>query len=167
MNFIINKKKNETKQINIENLNHYDQAHSLRLTLKSELIRDTLTHSSSTFISIMATSSSISRFSSTLLRNNHTVQLRSSTNLQLIFPKHLELNHKLITCRATRSSAVARATISEVVVVSSGVAEKGKEEGRALRVGLICGGPSAERGISLNSARSVLDHLQVHAISLS
>lgn len=47
-----------------------------------------------------------------------------------------------------------------MVVVSSGVAEKGKEEGRALRVGLICGGPSAERGISLNSARSVLDHLQ-------
>jgi len=45
------------------------------------------------------------------------------------------------------------------------VVEKGKEEGKALRVGLICGGPSAERGISLNSARSVLDHLQVHAIS--
>lgn len=35
------------------------------------------------------------------------------------------------------------------------------EEGRILRVGLICGGPSAERGISLNSARSVLDHIQV------
>ncbi|XP_041996720.1 uncharacterized protein LOC121746842 [Salvia splendens] len=34
------------------------------------------------------------------------------------------------------------------------------EEGRILRVGLICGGPSAERGISLNSARSVLDHIQ-------
>ncbi|MBI4094055.1 hypothetical protein HY417_03760 [Candidatus Kaiserbacteria bacterium] len=29
-----------------------------------------------------------------------------------------------------------------------------------LQVGLICGGPSPERGISLNSARSVLDHLQ-------
>lgn len=28
-----------------------------------------------------------------------------------------------------------------------------------LRIALICGGPSAERGISLNSARSVLDHL--------
>ncbi|KAJ9548919.1 hypothetical protein OSB04_021462 [Centaurea solstitialis] len=34
------------------------------------------------------------------------------------------------------------------------------EKGRVLRVGLICGGPSAERGISLNSARSVLDHIQ-------
>jgi D-alanine--D-alanine ligase len=28
-----------------------------------------------------------------------------------------------------------------------------------LQIGLICGGPSLERGISLNSARSVLDHL--------
>ncbi|KAL6002925.1 hypothetical protein ACLOJK_023147 [Asimina triloba] len=35
-----------------------------------------------------------------------------------------------------------------------------REKGRVLRVGLICGGPSAERGISLNSARSVLDHIQ-------
>ncbi|KAF5176620.1 D-alanine--d-alanine ligase [Thalictrum thalictroides] len=35
-----------------------------------------------------------------------------------------------------------------------------KEKDRVLRVGLICGGPSAERGISLNSARSVLDHIQ-------
>jgi hypothetical protein len=26
-------------------------------------------------------------------------------------------------------------------------------------IGVICGGPSPERGISLNSARSVLDHL--------
>ena len=28
-----------------------------------------------------------------------------------------------------------------------------------LRVGVICGGPGAERGISLNSARALLDHL--------
>uniref|UniRef100_A0A1D1Y463 D-alanine--D-alanine ligase A n=1 Tax=Anthurium amnicola TaxID=1678845 RepID=A0A1D1Y463_9ARAE len=38
------------------------------------------------------------------------------------------------------------------------VAEETKR--RPLRVGIICGGPSAERGISLNSARSVLDHIQ-------
>lgn len=38
--------------------------------------------------------------------------------------------------------------------------EKVKEKGRVLRVGLVCGGPSAESGISLNSARSVLDHIQ-------
>jgi D-alanine--D-alanine ligase len=30
---------------------------------------------------------------------------------------------------------------------------------KSLKIGLICGGPSLERGISLNSARSVLDHL--------
>ncbi|GAB4833237.1 hypothetical protein Ancab_031484 [Ancistrocladus abbreviatus] len=38
--------------------------------------------------------------------------------------------------------------------------EKRREKRRVLRVGLVCGGPSAERGISLNSARSVLDHIQ-------
>ncbi|KAA8517699.1 hypothetical protein F0562_015173 [Nyssa sinensis] len=40
------------------------------------------------------------------------------------------------------------------------VSDKRRERGRVLRVGIICGGPSAERGISLNSARSVLDHIQ-------
>lgn len=45
-------------------------------------------------------------------------------------------------------------------MVGGGVVEKAKEKERVLKVGLICGGPSAERGISLNSARSVLDHLQ-------
>lgn len=39
--------------------------------------------------------------------------------------------------------------------------EVDEEKGRALSVGIVCGGPSAERGISLNSARSVLDHIQV------
>ena len=56
------------------------------------------------------------------------------------------------------------------MVVKDGVAEMAATEierekhsvkCEALRVGLICGGPSAERGISLNSARSVLDHIQV------
>ncbi|KAJ7961131.1 D-alanine-D-alanine ligase [Quillaja saponaria] len=37
---------------------------------------------------------------------------------------------------------------------------RGRRKGRVLKVGVICGGPSAERGISLNSARSVLDHIQ-------
>ncbi|OEL26382.1 hypothetical protein BAE44_0012600 [Dichanthelium oligosanthes] len=48
-------------------------------------------------------------------------------------------------------------------VVSAEQCEAGMgtgEQGRPLRVGLVCGGPSAERGISLNSARSVLDHIQ-------
>lgn len=35
-----------------------------------------------------------------------------------------------------------------------------------LKVGLLCGGPSRERGISLNSARSVLDHLQAPDVEI-
>src|SRR5271167_1337235 len=36
-----------------------------------------------------------------------------------------------------------------------------------MHIAVICGGPSAERGISLNSARSVMDHLTPlgHAIT--
>ncbi|MCI48179.1 D-alanine-D-alanine ligase, partial [Trifolium medium] len=104
----------------------------------------------------MATSSTIASTSSisTFLRRNGVVHLGAA------HVKRLQLNQRLIsTCRATRSCTVARASIGEVVVLSDGVVKKGIEEGRALRVGLICGGPSAERGISLNSARSVLDHL--------
>lgn len=33
-------------------------------------------------------------------------------------------------------------------------------------IGLVCGGPSLERGISLNSARSVLDHLQSASVRI-
>jgi len=35
-----------------------------------------------------------------------------------------------------------------------------------LKIGLICGGPSLERGISLNSARSVMDHLESEDIEI-
>ncbi|XP_038903730.1 uncharacterized protein LOC120090245 isoform X2 [Benincasa hispida] len=45
--------------------------------------------------------------------------------------------------------------------------ERQSEKCGALRVGLICGGPSAERGISLNSARSVLDHIQGDDLQVS
>ena len=37
---------------------------------------------------------------------------------------------------------------------------------QVLKLGLICGGPSPERGISLNSARSVLDHLAGEGIEI-
>lgn len=50
---------------------------------------------------------------------------------------------------------------SSTEVVGDLIVEKKEEKERVLRVGLICGGPSQERGISLNSARSVLDHIQV------
>lgn len=36
-----------------------------------------------------------------------------------------------------------------------------------LRVAVICGGPSEERGISLNSARSLLDHLQAPDVAVA
>lgn len=55
----------------------------------------------------------------------------------------------------TTSMAVAKDGVAEMA------REKQSEKCGALRVGLVCGGPSAERGISLNSARSVLDHIQV------
>ena len=35
-----------------------------------------------------------------------------------------------------------------------------------MKIGLLCGGPSLERGISLNSARSVLDHLSDTSIEI-
>ncbi len=37
---------------------------------------------------------------------------------------------------------------------------------RPFRIALLCGGPSLERGISLNSARSVCDHLQSDAVEI-
>lgn len=52
-----------------------------------------------------------------------------------------------------------RSAVEEAKIVRQ--QEEEEEKGRPLRVGIICGGPSAERGISLNSARSVLDHIQV------
>ncbi|KAG6487429.1 hypothetical protein ZIOFF_056015 [Zingiber officinale] len=57
---------------------------------------------------------------------------------------------------ATRASSNLYSSVEE----GSRVLEEEEEPGRPLRVGIICGGPSAERGISLNSARSVLDHIQ-------
>jgi D-alanine--D-alanine ligase len=41
-----------------------------------------------------------------------------------------------------------------------------KKQAEKLKVALICGGPSLERGISLNSARSVLDHLEDENIEI-
>ncbi|CAN6467171.1 unnamed protein product [Victoria cruziana] len=51
----------------------------------------------------------------------------------------------------------ARASVDALDAMGS---DDKEQNGRVLRVGLICGGPSPERGISLNSARSVLDHIQ-------
>lgn len=53
---------------------------------------------------------------------------------------------------------------SDLIEVREGQGGRRRDDERrsgALRVALICGGPSEERGISLNSARSVLVHLEV------
>ncbi|KAL6657242.1 hypothetical protein ACP70R_005022 [Stipagrostis hirtigluma subsp. patula] len=61
---------------------------------------------------------------------------------------------------ASPARAVAPAPLRAAVSEQREAAMEAGAEGRPLRVGLICGGPSAERGVSLNSARSVLDHIQ-------
>lgn len=70
----------------------------------------------------------------------------------------------------SRISAV-RAFPAPAVAAEEKVRERkveGREEkGKILRVGIICGGPSEERGISLNSARSVLDHIQGEDLHVS
>ncbi|PWA61785.1 hypothetical protein CTI12_AA368020 [Artemisia annua] len=48
---------------------------------------------------------------------------------------------------------------SKVAAVIDEHDKKGRRT-RVLKVGLICGGPSAKRGIYLHSARLVLDHIQ-------
>lgn len=66
-----------------------------------------------------------------------------------------------------RGAGVPRAAAE---VVEDGIIAKEeteKEKDRVLRVGVICGGPSAERGISLNSARSVIDHIQGEDLHVS
>ncbi|KAI3414492.1 uncharacterized protein J3R85_016241, partial [Psidium guajava] len=68
-------------------------------------------------------------------------------------------SRELGTARAAPGTATA-------VAVDDGVA-RGEVKDGVLRVGVICGGPSAERGISLNSARSVLDHIQGEDLHVS
>ncbi|KAK9054895.1 hypothetical protein SSX86_025974 [Deinandra increscens subsp. villosa] len=83
--------------------------------------------------------------------------------IQSLFPAIAAPNLKNSRRSRFRGVQIVRSS-GEVVAVddrkAEGVSEKKREKGRVLKVGLICGGPSAERGISLNSARSVLDHIQ-------
>lgn len=62
-----------------------------------------------------------------------------------------------LSCERSCRFGIVRASYTEEVVGDREIADVEK---KVLRVGLICGGPSAERGISLNSARSVLDNIQ-------
>lgn len=106
-------------------------------------LSDVLKLTPSTFAPTL--SSSFLRLS--LQSNNHTPPLHS--------PKF----------QLPRSAAkvLANKDVVAEMAVTRTEREKQSEKCGALRVGLICGGPSAERGISLNSARSVLDHIQVRS----
>lgn len=81
----------------------------------------------------------------------------------VLSPNFVRLSNKSDGYSQARRSGfgVPRATAEFVDDRVVGKEDRAEERGRVLRVGLICGGPSAERGISLNSARSVLDHIQV------
>lgn len=65
------------------------------------------------------------------------------------------------------ANQVTRATSVDQVVVDDRIDVDEEKRNTLLRVGVICGGPSAERGISLNSARSVIDHIQVFTSSFT
>ncbi|KAB2035500.1 hypothetical protein ES319_D04G156500v1 [Gossypium barbadense] len=88
--------------------------------------------------------------------NNTARSLHLSSNLLPGF------THKLLTASSSSSSSKTvgvRVTRAAAQVADAVLVDK-EDKSRVLRVGVICGGPSAERGISLNSARSVLDHIQ-------
>uniref|UniRef100_A0A7N0TXP1 ATP-grasp domain-containing protein n=1 Tax=Kalanchoe fedtschenkoi TaxID=63787 RepID=A0A7N0TXP1_KALFE len=77
-------------------------------------------------------------------------------------PSHLVSRAQLYSGGLTSSRCIVPRAASHEVVVHDRAAEEDVHKQRKvqLRVGVICGGPSAERGISLNSARSLIDHIQ-------
>ncbi|KAH1040013.1 hypothetical protein J1N35_041756 [Gossypium stocksii] len=95
--------------------------------------------------------------------NNAARSLHLSSNL---LPG---VTHKLLTASSSSSSSKTvgvRVTRAAAQVADAVLVDK-EDKSRGLRVGVICGGPSAERGISLNSARSVLDHIQGEDLHVS
>lgn len=115
--------------------------------------------------SSMASSFSINSITpnSKYLRGNSNYSFPASAALRgtINFPVKCSSN---LSCERSCRFGIVRASSIEEVVVDH---EIGDVERKILRVGLICGGPSAERGISLNSARSVLDNIQVQNPILS
>ncbi|KAL4572453.1 hypothetical protein LXL04_019230 [Taraxacum kok-saghyz] len=107
----------------------------------------------------MATSASIS----SKPRFNHSIFPRVHSS-DVIFPASVAVDRKSSRRNVFRGVGVVRSCSNKVVAIDDRkvecVGDSTREKGRVLKVGLICGGPSAERGISLNSARSVLDHIQ-------
>lgn len=106
-------------------------------------------------------SSSISLNSSSILHNKPQSPLKTPFSTRSYTFPNLPLPKLSFKCIGTTKITAATA---EFEVARDVTKEEEEEGGRVLRVGIICGGPSAERGISLNSARSVLDHIQVFLI---
>ncbi|XP_049401316.1 uncharacterized protein LOC125865171 [Solanum stenotomum] len=108
----------------------------------------------------MASSISVNSIStySKYLRCNRNYCLSASAALRgaINFPVKCSSSSNL-SCERSCRFGIVRASCTEEVVDDH---EFDNVERKVLRVGLICGGPSAERGISLNSARSVLDNIQ-------
>ncbi|CAL9778042.1 unnamed protein product [Musa acuminata subsp. burmannicoides] len=75
------------------------------------------------------------------------------------------VSRSLVSAELGARLGALRSAVEEAKIVRQ--QEEEEEKGRPLRVGIICGGPSAERGISLNSARSVLDHIQGEDLHVS
>uniref|UniRef100_A0A2N9IXE1 ATP-grasp domain-containing protein n=1 Tax=Fagus sylvatica TaxID=28930 RepID=A0A2N9IXE1_FAGSY len=96
-----------------------------------------------------------------LLRKNHNDAVSASPLNALFAARNL-----VRRCSRTRRFAISGVPRATAKVVDDRIVEKEEhamKKRRVLKVGLVCGGPSAERGISLNSARSVLDHIQVYS----
>ncbi|KAK6164786.1 hypothetical protein DH2020_001650 [Rehmannia glutinosa] len=107
-------------------------------------------------------SSSAPLNSSVLPNNRHSLPRKPLFSTRVLdFPSNASPKRSL-KCERRPFRGVGVAKASAAATVESKVARDRTDDdkGRILRVGLICGGPSAERGISLNSARSVLDHIQ-------
>eukprot|EP00897_Mesotaenium_endlicherianum_P000829 jgi/Mesen1/10747/ME000903S10089 len=70
--------------------------------------------------------------------------------------------------RSPLSMGAARAKSSNGAEAEAEAAgEQGTRGKGVVRVAVVCGGPSEERGISLNSARSLLDHLQAADVEVT
>ncbi|XP_027176337.1 uncharacterized protein LOC113775590 [Coffea eugenioides] len=88
----------------------------------------------------------------------------------LLLRRSLRLNFALPNAASGQSpccqapAPVVRASVRTQLLGETKIDD---ENNNILRVGVICGGPSAERGISLNSARSVLDHIQGDDLQVS
>lgn len=95
----------------------------------------------------------------------------AAENMCVEFPKPDRIRQSRVSSggllKLSRSGVGVTRASTEVVEAEEVIADTDDKRRRVLRVGLICGGPSAERGISLNSARSVLDHIQGEDLHVS